>query len=245
MNAPSPDLSVVIPVFREADCIEKTLSEIAEHFDGAALDLETVVADDGSDDGTAEVAEKAAESDERVKVVRLDVHRGKGAAVRQGILASRGRLVLVTDADLSIPLSQYAGLRDALESGADIAIGSKELGRRNGFVVQPFLRTLMGRVFNLAVRALVIRGVLDTQAGFKLLRGDAARALAARCVLDGFACDVELLARAQRGGLTIREVPVHCRRSSSTSVRLVADSIAMVRDLFTVRRIMRREAGER
>jgi dolichyl-phosphate beta-glucosyltransferase len=240
MSGERPGLSIIVPVFREEDCIADTIAEIARHFDGLGEEPEIIVCDDGSDDGTADVVQSAAAGDPRVRVLRLDAHTGKGAAARTGLLASRHGRVLVTDADLSIPLSQYAALARALEDGADIAIASKELGRRTGLVVQPLLRTLMGRVFNLAVRLVVLPGLLDTQAGFKLFRGEAARELAAGCTIDGFAFDVEILALARLKGLGIAEVPVSCRRSSRTSVRLIADSARMFRDLFKIRRLLRR-----
>ncbi|MHC4711719.1 MAG: glycosyltransferase [Planctomycetota bacterium] len=243
MSGERPGLSIIVPTFREADCIADTVAEISRHFDGLGGEFEIVVCDDGSDDGTADAAQRAAAGDARARVLRLDAHRGKGAAVRAGLLGSLNGRVLVTDADLSIPLSQYAALARALEGGADIAIASKELGRRSGLVVQPFLRTLMGRVFNLAVRLVVLPALLDTQAGFKLFRGDAARELAARCTTDGFAFDVEILALARLEGLQIAEVPVSCRRSSHTSVRLIADSVRMFRDLFRIRRVLRRARG--
>ncbi len=240
MNGETPGLSVVVPVFREAACIADTIAAIARHFDGLSGGLEIIVCDDGSDDGTADAAQRAAVGDARVRVLRLDAHTGKGAAARAGLLASRHGRVLITDADLSIPLSQYAALVGAIEEGADVAIASKELGRRTGLVVQPFLRTLMGRIFNVAVRLVVLPGLLDTQAGFKLFRGEVARSLAAGCTVDGFAFDVEILAFARLKGLSIVEVPVSCRRSSRTSVRLIADSARMFRDLFKIRRDLRR-----
>ena len=137
-------------------------------------------------------------------------HVGKGAAARRGIAVSRGAEVLVVDADLAIPLWEYPGFSRLLAEGAGVVIASKELGRRAGTVSQPRLRVLMGRVFNLAVRMLVLPGVTDSQAGFKLFGGKLARKIVGESVVDGFAFDVELLALVRHSGaVTVngREVP--------------------------------------
>jgi len=230
----APEVSVVVPAYREAARIAASCAEILRFFDAAAVSCEVIVADDGSDDGTAEAAFAAAAEDARVRLVSLAPHKGKGAALRAGILASAGRLVLMIDADLAIPLEEFPAFAAAARS-ADVVIASKELGRRDGLVTQPFLRALSGRVFNLAVRLLVVPGFLDTQAGFKLFRGDVARRLASQSVVDGFAGDVELLALARRAGLAIVELPVHCRLRTRTSVRLTRDSLRMLRDLIGIR----------
>jgi len=237
------ELSVVIPTFRERERIATTLSEVLSHFGALGGALEVIVADDGSDDGTADAARAAA--DGRVKVLCPGEHSGKGAAVRRGVLASSGAKVLVTDADLAIPLGEYAALEGCLAAGADVVIGSKELGRRAGKVSQPPLRTLMGRVFNLAVRALVLPGILDTQAGFKLYRGDVGREIAEESRLNGFAHDVEMLALARLRGYTVEEAPVACRRAGKTSVRVLSDSIAMLVDIVRLRRRFGRIGGRR
>ena len=235
MSGPDKTVSVVIPAFRESERIADTISAVLSHFSELGDDLEVIVADDGSDDSTAEAALQAAGGQSRVKVVRLAAHTGKGAAVRAGIIESTGGSVLVVDADLAIPLGEYAALEARLEAGADVVIGSKELGRREGRVRQPLLRTAMGRIFNLVVRALVLPGLWDTQAGFKLFRGAAAREMAPESRLDGFAYDVEMLALARRRGLRVVEVPVSCRPVGQTSVRVVSDSLVMLRDLVGLR----------
>lgn len=228
-------LSVVIPAYREAARIGASIGETLSWFDGLSVPVEVVVADDGSPDDTAAVVEAAAQRDRRVRLVRLIEHRGKGAAVRAGMAASAGSRVLLVDADLAIPLSEYPAFAAALDAGADIAVASKELGRRAGFVVQPMLRVIMGRIFNLAVRILVLPGFLDTQAGFKLFRGDAARGLAAAGTIDGFAFDVEMLAGANARGMKVVELPVHCRLTGATSVRVFRDSVRMIGDILAVR----------
>jgi dolichyl-phosphate beta-glucosyltransferase len=234
-----PTVSVVIPAYREAPRIGPSVRECLDYFDALGMPVEVIVADDGSDDETAAVVERESARDPRVRLVRLGMHKGKGAAVRAGIAASSGAQVLLVDADLAIPLSEYPHFAEALRN-YDLALASKELGRRMGFVQQPFLRVVMGRIFNLAVRLLLLPGFLDTQAGFKLLRGDAARLLASECEIDGFAYDVEMLALALAHCLRAKELPIHCRLTGKTSVRVFRDSLRMLQDIWAVRRRMQR-----
>ncbi len=230
-----------MPAFREASGIAASILKVLTHFGDIGDALEVIVADDGSDDGTPEAAE--ALGDERVRVVRLDHHRGKGAAVRLGILEAAGAKVLVVDADLAIPLDVYGSLDERLRDGADVVIGSKELGRRSGKVTRPLMRTLMGRAFNLAVRAIVLPGILDTQAGFKLYRAHAAREVARESRLDGFTYDVEMLALARMKGFRVQEVAVDCLQGAHTSVRALIDSIRMLADLARLRRRLGKVRG--
>jgi len=236
MSRAPVEVSVVIPAFEEEARIRAAIAETAGYFDGRGESFEIIVADDGSSDGTAGAVRRAAEEQPFVELVSPGVHRGKGAAVRAGLSKAMGARVLVVDADLAIPLSEYPAFDEALSAGADVAIASKELGRRAGRVRQSLLRRAMGRAFNLAVRALVLPGICDTQAGFKLFRGTAARLLAGLSRVDGFAYDVELLALARIEGMKIAELPVACTTSGPTSVRVFADSHRMFIDLLGIRR---------
>jgi len=236
MTPPPELLSVVIPAYRESARIRSSVREVLAYFDSLSIPCEVIVVDDGSDDDTPSIVSALASADPRVKSLRLPSHSGKGAAVRAGILSSRGDFLLLVDADLSIPLQEYPAFAAALSRGADFALASKQLGRRAGLVRQPLLRTLMGRIFNLAVRLLVLPGISDSQAGFKLLRGPAARTLAPELLTPGFAYDVELLALARSRRLSLRELPVRCLLSRQTSVRLLPDSLRMLRDLIAIRR---------
>jgi dolichyl-phosphate beta-glucosyltransferase len=197
-------------------------------------EYELILVDDGSRDGTPDVIAAAARMDGAVRTVVLPENRGKGRALAEGVRQSRGRLVLISDADFSAPIEELPKLEGALAAGADVAIGSRATpGTRE--VDQPLHRRLMGRAFNAAVQAVLLPGLLDTQCGFKLFRGDVARELFACLGTDGFAYDVEILFRARRSGYCVREVPVRWINSTTTRVRAVRHSWEMLVDLGRIR----------
>ena len=162
-------------------------------------------------------------------------NRGKGRALAEGFAASAGERVLVSDADFATPNTELETLEAALDAGADVAIGSRAKRGARVEHPQPLYRVLMGKTFNLMVQALVLPGVWDTQCGFKLFRGDVARDLFAALRTDGFGYDVDVLYRARRRGLRIREVPVRWINSPETKVHAVKDSLRMLGDIIRVR----------
>ncbi len=209
-----PWLSVVIPAYNEERRLPATLSTVIAHLRSRGRPFEVIVADDGS---------RAPE----VQVLRLP-HRGKGAAVRAGVLACHGDLVLVTDADLSTPIEELDRLLEALE-GCAVAVGSRYVAGARVEVAQRLGRRLLGRAFNLLVRALVLPGVRDTQCGAKLFRRDVALAVFEGCRSDGFAFDVEVLALTRSLGHLLVEVPVAWRNSPESRVRPLVDVPRMLR----------------
>lgn len=230
-----PRLSVVVPAFNEESRLPGTLARVLSFLEGAERwrPAEVVVVDDGSRDGTAAVAEGFGGRDGvEIRVCRLGVNRGKGAAVRAGLAASRGEWVLISDADLAAPIEDVDLLHAA---GVDLAVGSRALRRELISRRQPRARDLMGRGFNLMLHALGLTSLRDTQCGFKLLRGEMARVLAGRLRLAGFAFDVELLARTRRLGGSIREVPVHWEHVDESRVQAVRHSLQMARDVVRLR----------
>lgn len=231
-SAPPPELSIVVPAYNESERLGATLARVLAWSARDGRVIEVVVVDDGSSDRTAEIA--AAGGDRRVRVLRLPVNRGKGAALRAGVVASRGRLVLLTDADLSTPIEEVARLEAAL-AGADVAIGSRAVDGARIVEHQPFWREWSGRVFNRLLRLAAIGGLHDTQCGFKLLRGDVARELFPRLTIERFAYDVELLWLAERSGYRIREVGVEWRNDASSRVRLWRDGPRMLLDVARFR----------
>ena len=231
-------LSVVVPAYREADRIAATVSRIRTELAAVVepADLEVVVADDGSDDGTADAA-VAAGAD---VVVRLDHNRGKGAALREGVRAASGRTVAFTDADLAYAPSQVAGFLEAVESGHDMVVGSRRHAGSTAVVGAGRLRQAGGRLVNLATHALLLGQYRDTQCGLKAFRADVARALFDATTIDGFALDVELFHLAERWRLTLAEVPVQVEHSERTTVRALHDGLAMLGNLVLIRQRARR-----
>jgi len=231
----TPALSLVIPAYNEEKRLPVALARIAEWLGSRtpAVRTEVLVVDDGSSDRTAAVAEKtAAGLGLEFRVLRLPANRGKGAAVREGVLASAGDHVLVTDADLSTPIEEIEKL---LACGAPVAIGSRAVDATLVKQRQSIFRVASGKAFNLLVRLLVVSGIRDTQCGFKLFRRDAAREVFSRASVDRFAFDVEALLLARRLGYTIAEVPVLWFNSPDTRVGLGAGLEAFVA-LFRIRR---------
>lgn len=229
---PLPTLSIVIPAFQEEARLGDSLERILAYLDGRGIDAEVVVVDDGSRDGTAAVA--SSRGDERVRVLRQPVNRGKGAALRRGVGASRGRRVLVTDADLSTPIDELARLEAALAEG-EVAIGSRGMASSNVVRRQPLYRELMGRTFNLLIRLGGVRGIRDTQCGFKLFEGEVARRLFALLTTPGFAYDVEIVWLARRLGYRVVEVGVCWVDSPSSRVHVLRDPPRMLLELLRFR----------
>ena len=233
-------LSVVIPAFNEERRLGATLDRVIAWLAAQPLSWEILVVDDGSADGTAALGERMAASEPRLRVVRVGSNRGKGNAVRAGFLDARGELVLFSDADLSTPIEEVERLRARLESGndgrpADIAIGSRSLPESDVRVRQNIVRQTMGKTFNLIVRLATGLAFHDTQCGFKLFRREAAMPVFHAQRLDGFAFDVEILFLAKRFGLRIAEVPVAWINSPDSRVRVVRDSLRMLRDVLKIR----------
>lgn len=238
-------LSVVVPAYNEAARIGPTLDRLIEFARDLAGGAEILVVDDGSTDGTGEFAPRAAGGEAPwLRWIRLPENRGKGAALRAGVLASRGDEILLCDADLSTPIAEYARLRPHLADAA-VVLGSRGVAESKIERRQPRYRELMGRMFNLMVRAFAVGGIRDTQCGFKLLRGDSARQLFADLRIDRFAYDVELIWLARRRGLEVREVGVTWIDSPASSVHALRDSTRMFADILRIRWLHRGEPAAR
>lgn len=208
-----PSLSIIIPAYNEAARLGKTLSEIFAYLDEQTYESELIVVDDGSRDETVRVAEesfrKAATRRTTARALRVAPNRGKGYAVRAGLLAARSPVALFTDADLSTPITETPKLVAPIRTGEyDIVFGSRALDRNLIGVHQPWAREQSGRVFNLMVRLTTGLPFIDTQCGFKAFRMDVCRPVIEGCVIDRFGFDVELLYVARRAGLRMKEWPV-------------------------------------
>ncbi|HLZ32909.1 MAG TPA: dolichyl-phosphate beta-glucosyltransferase [Nitrospira sp.] len=237
LNADSIELSIVIPAHNEAGRILPYLQQITEYFEQQDRPYEVLVVDDGSTDATAATVEAFGRSVPAVQLLRLPVCRGKGAAVRHGMQSAAGCLQLFTDADGATPIQEFARLEKALAGGADVAIGSRALAARSpGFAVEARLyRSVLGFLFNAAVQQIGIRGISDTQCGFKLFRRVVAQDLFGYSSIDGFGFDLELLYVAQQRGYLIAEVPVNWSDQPGSKVRVFRDGLAMLRELTVIR----------
>ncbi len=227
-------LSVVVPAFREADRIGVTVRAIRDALESLdrAGDLEVVVVDDGSDDDTAAQAEAAGAD----VVVRSSPNRGKGAAVRLGVLAAHGRTVAFTDADLSYAPEQLLVLLDGVEAGWDVVVGSRQHVETRTVVRAGRLREVGGRVINVLTGMVLLGRYRDTQCGLKAMRSDVGRVVFSHSRIDGFAFDVEMFHLIERYRLTLLEVPVEVVNSSRSTVNVARDAALLVRDLFRIRR---------
>ncbi|HYO15504.1 MAG TPA: dolichyl-phosphate beta-glucosyltransferase [Thermoanaerobaculia bacterium] len=226
------NLSVVIPAFNESLRLGPTLRRVVEYLKQSGLSYEVLVVDDGSTDGTSEVARQFAS--EGVRVLRQEVNRGKGAVLKAGVLESRGREVLLCDADLSTPIEDIERLRPHLDE-AEVVLGSRAVASSQIEQHQPFYREMMGRTFNFIIQLVGVRGLRDTQCGFKLLDGDVARQLFAELQIQRFAYDVELVWLARRHGYRVAEVGVRWKDSPSSKVNPLTDSFRMFLDVLSLR----------
>lgn len=228
-------LTVVIPVYREHLRLVRSLEQLKAFVAGTRdVAVDVIFVDDGSPDCTPDVL-RAWLSEQRNPNLRLlsyGVNRGKGYAVKTGVLAASGSLILMSDADLSTPLEDWRTLYRAVVSGADVACGSRAVrGARIG-QPPPVHRQLLSRLFNVLVRAAGVRGIRDTQCGFKLFRAEAARQIFSRLRTERFAFDVEMIALARDLGYRVVEVPVNWDYSGHSTVRLFSSGWRMVWDVL-------------
>jgi glycosyltransferase involved in cell wall biosynthesis len=232
-----PPFSVVIPCFNEAARIGETLRLTLDYLTANAPESELIVVNDGSTDATAAIAR------ERLKNAKIETrllenfpNRGKGAAVRSGLLAALKPIGLFFDADLSTPLGETPKLIDPIANNeVDIAFGSRALDRGLIGIHQPWRREQAGRAFNLLVRLATGLPFWDTQCGFKAFCLDVCRPILETARLDGFAFDVELLYLAQRAGLRIREISVRWNHAEGSKVQFFKDSLRMLREVIALR----------
>jgi glycosyltransferase involved in cell wall biosynthesis len=226
-------LSVVIPAMNEAERIGDSLRTLQAELPASAAPWEIRVVDDGSTDETPTIVSEAAARDPRI-VLQREPHRGKGGALRAGLLAAQGELRFMCDADLSMPVAELPRFIAAVPAQCDIAIGSREgVGAKR--VGEPEHRHAMGRVFNLIVRLSGLSGIQDTQCGFKMFSARAAETIVPRLTLDGWAIDIEMLVIAARHGLRVREIPIEWHYRERSRVSPVRDSLRMTRDVLRIR----------
>lgn len=245
-NAPEPvaaiDLSVVVPAFNEAERIAPTLRSIAEWFGRVPITGEIIVVDDGSTDATRDVVEALA-----IPILRLigsTPNRGKGHAVKVGMLAARGRRRLFMDADNATPIDELPNLMVAVDPphsrGADLAIGSRYTCGSRVHTEQPLYRRAWSRFANRVIRATLVPEIMDTQCGFKLFTAEAAEAIFSRTTTVGWGFDLEVLALAQRLGFSVAECGVAWSDDGRSQIQPLRDVVRISREFFAIRRASRR-----
>jgi dolichyl-phosphate beta-glucosyltransferase len=232
-----PPFSVVIPCFNEAERIGTTARSTIEYLEINSPESELIIVNDGSTDATSAIARDAlAGARIQTRLLENFPNRGKGAAVRTGLLAAAKPIGLFFDADLSTPLGEIPKVIEPIAHGdVDLAFGSRALDRKLIGIHQPWRREQAGRVFNLLVRRATGMPIWDTQCGFKAFRLDVCRPILERARVQGFAFDVELLFLAYRAGLRLREIPVRWNHAEGSKVRVIHDSLRMLREVIALR----------
>jgi dolichyl-phosphate beta-glucosyltransferase len=234
-----PPVSVVVPAFNEAERIGESLRETLDYLGRVAPGSELIIINDGSTDETGKIIRDVFFGPTKIETHLFEnfPNRGKGAAVRTGLLAATRAIGLFMDADLSTPIDEMPKLIEPIAADeTDIAFGSRALNRRLIGHHQPWRREQAGRVFNLLVRLATGLPYWDTQCGFKAFRLDVCRPILEAAHIDGFGFDVELLYLAQQAHLRMREIPVRWNHYEGSKVRVVRDSWRMLREIFSLRR---------
>lgn len=229
-------LSIVIPAYNESRRLPATLAAISEYLELSTVSAEVIVVDDGSSDNTAQAARGVPGKGMPPKIIGFEGNRGKGAAVKEGLLAAKGDYVLFMDADNSTHITEVEKLLPVAEQGTPVVVGSRYISPDSIKIKQPWYRVMISRNGNRLIRYTILPGVIDTQCGFKLFSRDAARNIAEKLTMNRFSFDIELLVIAQQLGYQITEVAVNWYDAPGSKVaRPIRDSFRTLRDLGTIK----------
>ena len=232
----TPTLSIVIPAYNEAQRLPQYLEAIRTYTrDSMIPSYEVVIVDDGSSDETCEIVAELAQQWPELRLERQERNQGKGAAVRRGVLAAKGEFILFADADGATPISEERKLRDALDAGADLAVGSRLLSRSNASCQRAWHRRIIGLTFSTLTRGLLGIPVRDTQCGFKMFRSHVGHALFQPCRESGYLFDLHVLALAASLEYKHVEIPIVWRDVPGSKLRLASDSWKMLLGLLCLR----------
>lgn len=234
----TPFLSIIIPALNEEQRLTASLEQLISFVQTRDFVTEVIVVDNASSDRTKQIIMEFCSGYPFIKYI-YEPTRGKGAAVKTGIMAGRGDNLLISDADLAVPIDEVVKLLPPRLQGNYIAIGSREVKGAKRYN-EPFYRHLMGRVFNLIVRVLIISGLKDTQCGFKCFPREIARELFSLCTINGWGFDVEVLYIANLKGHLIIEVPVNWYYGEKSKIKPAQDTWHMLKEIFLIRRNVKR-----
>ncbi len=230
-----PHLSIVIPAYNESARIEATLARVMSCVDEQGWDAEVLVIDDGSSDNTSEIVQRWMDDHTRLHLIKNPGNRGKGYSVRNGLLQAAGEIVMFTDADLSAPMEEAALLMQAIEEGADVAIGSRWMDRARQTIHQPLYRQFFGRCFNAITRGVMGLPFKDTQCGFKAFRREPAQVIFRLQRIERWGFDPEILFIARKLKYKIREVPVTWGHDERSRMSYLKDGMKMLEEMAVIR----------
>ena len=229
------DVSLILPAFNEARTIAATILETGRYFRARELRYEIIVAADGND-GTRELALEAARQGAPVRVIGNRQRGGKGRGVREAVALARGRIVGYADADNKVPIEEFDKMRPCLSQDYDVVIGSRAMRDSQIEKRQPLFRQIGGKGFGIFMHAVVgLKGITDTQCGFKFFTREAAREIFRRQRIDGYMFDVEILAIARRLGYRIEQIPIRWRDDGDSRLALLSGNVRNVIDIFRIR----------
>jgi glycosyltransferase involved in cell wall biosynthesis len=228
-------LSIVIPAYNEECRLDASLNKLAEFIRQEQWNAEIIIIDDGSSDGTARLVERHMQNSPHIRLIQNHINRGKGYSLRRGVEAALGDVVLLTDADLSVPMREARKLLDAIERGADVAIGSRGVDNGGGRVEAPWHRRICSAGFKMVVRSILGLRFADTQCGFKAFKHKAARMVFSRQRIERWGFDPEVLMLADRFCYVVAEVGVEAIHDDRSKLNLVSDAWQMFTEVLKIR----------
>lgn len=228
------DFSIIIPAYNEGQRIYKTLNKINKYINEKDLNAEIIIVNDGSSDNTVEILNNIAAESKNLKIIDLIKNQGKGFVVKNGVLAAKGKYILFTDADNSTPIEELEKLIPHLNEN-EIIIGSRYLDKESVQKKQAKYRIVISRLGNLLIQSLVIKGIKDTQCGFKLFHSNVAKQIFTLQKIKRFGFDIEILSIGQKYNFNIKEVPVLWINDAASHVRPVRDSLITFKDLMLIK----------
>ena len=229
------ELSIIIPAYNEEHRIKSTLLSISAFLKNEKINAEIIVVDDGSTDFTSRIVESQKNEIPNLTLISLPKNLGKGNAIKTGVMIASGELILMMDADNSTPINEYTKLKASLTNEYDIVIGSRYLKDSNVKIRQPFYRIAIGRLGNMLISIFLVKGIKDTQCGFKLFRHAAAKQIFSRQKIQRLGFDMEALAIAQLLNYKTKEIPINWFNSVETRLRPIHDTFGTLLELIRIK----------